>query len=291
MQSHLDCVPCFLGQALGAARQVSDDPALHERILRATLERLHTLDLTTPPPVLGREIHRLIREATGDPDPYRAAKDASTALVLRLLPELEAEVAAAADPFDRAVRLAIAGNIIDLAHATDIDESRLRATLEDCRTRAPAVDHLAALRRAAAGADQILYLADNAGEIVLDRLLLAQLRPERTTVAVRGGPVINDATRADAEAAGLTGWVAVVDNGADVPGTLLAACAPAFRERFRAADLIIAKGQGNFETLPWDDPRIFFLFKVKCPIAARAVGCAEGEIVICNRPDQEAHAR
>ena len=139
-------------------------------------------------------------------------------------------------------------------------------------------------------AENILYLTDNAGEIVFDRLLIARLPPGRTTVAVRGAPVINDATMADAETAGLTRLVPVIDNGSDAPGTVLADCSEAFRRRFAAADLVIAKGQGNFETLREANHRIYFLLRVKCPVIARDIGCPIGRMV-CRAPDRAKDGR
>ena len=119
-----------------------------------------------------------------------------------------------------------------------------------------------------AGAQSILYLADNAGEIAFDRLLVEQIPTERVTVAVRGHPVINDATLHDAQAVGLDRIVEVVENGSDAPGTILKDCSADFRRRFAEADLIIAKGQGNFESL-YDAPgNLLFLFKVKCSVVA-----------------------
>jgi uncharacterized protein with ATP-grasp and redox domains len=134
-------------------------------------------------------------------------------------------------------------------------------------------------------ARRILFLADNAGEIVFDRLLLEQLPRQKVTLAVRGRPIINDALREDAVAAGLMDLVKTIDNGCDAPGTILDECLPLFREHFAAADLIIAKGQGNYETLDeFADKRIFFLLMVKCLRVSIALGQPEGTFVVyCNQ--------
>ena len=125
-------------------------------------------------------------------------------------------------------------------------------------------------------AREILYLADNAGEIAIDRLLIEELGPERVTLAVRGSAVINDATIDDARAVGLHELVRVIDSGSDAPGTILEDCSVELRERFRTADLIVSKGQGNFETLSDIDTDIFFLLKVKCPVIATHIGLPPG---------------
>ncbi len=282
MKTYLECVPCFVRQALDASRMAGPDPAVHERVLRETLRLAAEMRFDRSPPWMGQQIHRLLRDATGDPDPYREVKARSNALALSLYPGLKRQVASSADAFEAAVRLAIAGNVIDFGCGSRITEDQIRRSIEDA-TRDPIDDEaVAALRQAVSGASDVLYLADNAGEIVLDRLLIEELPVDRVTVVVRGGPVINDATRADAEAAGLTDLVSVMDNGADVPGTILAQCSPAFRERFARSDLVIAKGQGNYETLSDAEREIFFLLKAKCPVIAQDIGCEIGQIVVCH---------
>ena len=140
-------------------------------------------------------------------------------------------------------------------------------------------------------AEDILYLADNAGEIVFDRLLIEEMPMDRVTLVVRGGPVINDATRADVEAAGLDSKVSVMDNGSDAPGTIPELCTPLFRDRLGQCDLVIAKGQGNYETLNDFDKNMFFLLKVKCPVIARDADWAVGQMVLCHKPRKRGKGR
>jgi uncharacterized protein with ATP-grasp and redox domains len=134
-------------------------------------------------------------------------------------------------------------------------------------------------RQAVNDAREILYIADNAGEIVFDRLLIERLPIEKVTVAVKGSPVINDVTMEDALVAGLPRIVEVIDNGSDAPGTILESCSGYFQERFEKADLVIAKGQGNYETLSDIDKNIFFILKAKCPVIARDIGCEVGQMI------------
>jgi uncharacterized protein with ATP-grasp and redox domains len=275
MITSLDCVPCFARQALDAARAASADPLLHERILRDVLGMIAAGDLNQPPPAFAQRMHRRLRELTGVPDPYRAEKDHSNHLALELLPDLSARISTAADPFKPAVRFAAAGNIIDLAAKTGISECDIKSAIESAVTE-PFVGDLSSFHAATAAASSILYLTDNAGEIVFDRLLIEQLPAGRVTVVVRGAPVINDATKADAEAAGLDQIAEIIDNGSDAPGTVLEDCSTEFRKRFESADVIIAKGQGNYETLSNTHRSIFFLLKIKCPVVALRTGIAVG---------------
>jgi uncharacterized protein with ATP-grasp and redox domains len=275
MRTTLDCVPCLVRQALEVARLAASDPTLHERVLRETLRELASIDLAQSPPLVASSLHRRLRQLTGQPDPYRQLKERFNQAALALLPALEARIRAAAAPFELAVRLAAAGNMIDFGAGGAVAEAQVRQAL-DRVLEEPFLGDLSTLRAAAESARRILYLADNAGEIVLDRLLLAALPPGRVTVVVRGAPVINDATLEDARAAGLDELAEVIDNGSDVPGTVLAECSPELQRRFREADLILAKGQGNYETLSDEPAPLFFLLKVKCPVVAAHLGHAPG---------------
>jgi len=289
MKTFLDCIPCFLRQSLDAVRMATDDEAAHERLLREVLRATAEMDVRQSPPAMGQYIHRLIRNMTGRSDPYRQAKDRLNRVALDIYPALEERVAGSANPLETAVRLAVAGNVMDLGVISHLAEERILDAVADA-LEAPLDGDAAALAEAVAGATNILFLADNAGEIVLDRLLIEQLPPRAVTVAVKGSPVINDATMEDAEAAGLTALVEVIDNGSDAPGTILDDCDEAFRRRFAEADLVIAKGQGNYETLSDADQDIFFILKAKCPVIARDLGCPVGSAVLRRSGHAEASA-
>ncbi len=279
MHTHLDCIPCFLRQSLEAARGVSEDVRLHEQIVREVLRLVAELDLDRPPPHVGQLIHRRLRELTGVRDPYREAKRRFNRLALEALPALRARVRAAAEPLREAALCAVAANAIDVGVAAALGEADVLEALRGAAA-SPLHGDWARFREAAAGAGDILYLADNAGEIVVDRLVVEELGPARVTVAVRGAPVLNDATLEDAREVGLAELVEVIDNGSDAPGTILADCSQAFRQRFERAELIVAKGQGNFETLSGAGENIAFWFKVKCPLVASMVGLPVGTLAL-----------
>jgi uncharacterized protein with ATP-grasp and redox domains len=281
MKTDLECLPCFLHQAAQAARHGGVDAARQEALLRDVLRALAAADLSVPPPATAHGIYRLVKAATGGGDPYREVKERFNRFVLGRLDALRRRVLAAADPFDAAVRVSIAGNLIDFGLNAAVRESDLDGAIETALSAPLAVDHVARLKEAAGSARRILYLGDNAGEIVLDRLLVERLPRERVTFAVRGAPILNDALREDAEQAGLPGLVEVIDNGSDAPGTILDRCSADFRRRFAGADLVIAKGQGNCETLDAvADRRMFFLLKVKCAVLARSMGVPLGSLVV-----------
>jgi uncharacterized protein with ATP-grasp and redox domains len=224
---------------------------------------------------LAQRIHRRLREMTGIDDPYRAQKDQHNRLALQLLPGLRKQVEASDDPLMTAAHLAIAGNIIDLGAKSGLREDEIHEAIQKTASE-PLQGDVESFRQEVKSAGRILYLADNCGEIVFDTLLIEQLGPERVTVAVRGRPIINDATLDDARTAGLDRMVPIIGNGSDAPGTLLDDCSDEFREQFEQAGLILSKGQGNFETLSDCQKNIFFLFKVKCPVVAEAAGLPIG---------------
>jgi len=280
MRIFLDCIPCFVRQALDSARLATDDEQIHEKVVREVLRLAVDLDMSQSPPAIGRQIHQLIRELIGNNDPYYELKQRFNRLALRICAELEERIRTSEDPLETAVRLAIAGNIIDLGVKTSIKESDVEIVIKDCLTADFDNQQVEGFRNAVSRAEKIFYLADNAGEIVFDRLLIEQLPCEKVTVVVKGRPVINDATMEDAESAGLIKLVEVIDNGSDAPGTILESCSQAFRNRFAESDLVIAKGQGNYETLSDVDKNIFFILKAKCPVIARDLGCEVGEMIL-----------
>ena len=280
MKIFLDCIPCFVRQALDSARLATDDEQIHEKVVREVLRLSADLDMSQSPPEIGQKIHRLIRSLVGSDDPYYRVKKQFNSLALKLYPDLRKQIISSNDQFETAVRLAIAGNIIDFGVKSSLSESEVKKTINDSLSSYLDPEQVLNFKNAVIEAEKILYLADNAGEIVFDHLLIEQLPIEKITVVVKGSPVINDATIDDANVVGLGRIVEVIDNGSDGPGTILETCSQSFRDRFEDADLIIAKGQGNYETLSDLDKNIFFILKAKCPVIARDLGCEVGEMIL-----------
>lgn len=254
---------------------VSEDPAVHERVVREALRAAAELELDASPPTIAQRMQHRIRQLSGADDPYEPLKRRANSVMMAALPDLSAEVRAAEDPLSAAIRLAIAANTIDVGASGAESIRSVERQLQAARAWAFAGD-VEELRAAVASARTILFLTDNSGEVVVDRLLAEQLPLERVTFAVRGAPVLNDATMADARVTGLDRLAEVIDNGSDAPGTVLSDCSAEFRRRFRAADLVIAKGQGNYESLSDEPCDIFFLFAVKCEVAAQHSGLPRG---------------
>jgi uncharacterized protein with ATP-grasp and redox domains len=276
MKTYLDCFPCFLRQALEVARMAGADEKRQRMMLDRTMALLRDVPLESTPPEIGNQVHRIIRQLTGNDDPYAAAKAESTGEALRLYPRLRALATEDGDRLERAVRIAIAGNVIDFAPGTDFD---IEETLESVLYQPFAINDMASFRRVLSGARSVLYLGDNAGETVFDRVLIGALGVP-VTYAAKGGGVINDATVEDALAAGLDEVAEVMSTGSDAPGTILSGCSGEFRALYEQADLIMAKGQANYETLSAGGEQLFFLLKVKCPVIARDIGAPVDSIIL-----------
>jgi uncharacterized protein with ATP-grasp and redox domains len=276
VRTYLDCYPCFLRQALDAARRAGVGDTQQRAVLDRVLEALQQVEPAATPPEIGDRVHRIVRQVAGNGDPYREAKAASTRQALALYPRLKALVREADDPLDVAVRLSIAGNIMDAARGQECD---LWSTVERVLAQPFAADDGMAFREALAGAGKVLYLADNAGETVFDRVLIEALDAP-VVYAVKGGPTLNDATREDALAAGVDRVAEIVSTGSDAPGTILDRCSEEFRKLYERAELIIAKGQANYETLSEAGSKVFCLLQTKCPVIARDVGVPVGSIVL-----------
>jgi hypothetical protein len=270
----MECIPCFLRQTLDVLVLVDADEPTRREAMRSVLREMADATFDQSPPALARHVHRTIREGLGCRDPYAAVKVESNELALSMIDALREEVQQADDPLAASLRLAIAGNIIDYGVGHDVSPETVRKTIEEAIDRPVNPAAVDRLRNRLDKADRILYLADNAGEIVLDRLVIEQLPPGKVTVAVRRSPILNDVTRHDAEAAGLNQIARIIDNGNDAPGTILPDCSEEFRSEFDSADVIIAKGQGNFESLtntPSDTP-LLMVFQAKCSLVCSLLG-------------------
>jgi len=279
MKADLECLPCFLKQAFEAARMATDDEMVQRRVLDEVTKLLPSLSLDKTPPKISRGIHQLVREASGTEDPYRGVKEKYNRIALSLYPELKDKVKASDDPLLFAIRVAIAGNIIDFGIGLDFDIDR---DLDRVLGAEFAIFDYGEFKETLTRAKKVLYLADNAGEVVFDRVLIECLDKE-VIYAVKESPIINDALTDDAKFCGIDKVVQIISSGVDAPGTVLGLCSQEFLKYYNDADLIISKGQGNFEVLSDEPKPIFFLLIVKCSVVARYLGVKVRDIVLKKR--------
>ena len=281
MRTYLDCLPCFMSQIVRVGRMLglAEEDCL--ALLREFAGRFDEIELSDPPPKVSIALYEMIGRRLGLADPFREFKREHTERALRLYPRLREKVAAATAPLSLAARLAVAGNVIDFGVASEFDlEAEIEQVVDGgAFGRWQEEEFFSALARA----DWLLYLGDNAGETVFDRLFIETLVERfgiKVRFVVRGGPIINDATLEDARAAGLEDCAELVSSGCPAPGTVLELCTPAFRSLFASAPLIVSKGQGNFETLSENPAPIFFLLKAKCPVVAGHLKARLGELLL-----------
>jgi len=234
-----------------------------------------------PSPEIQRELHHKLRKLNGIADPYSEEKHQGNQIALKLYDEWKPKILDSSDPFDLALRLAIAGNIMDYGanHEFNVHE-----TIEKALNADFALGSSQSLKKRISEAKKILYLGDNCGEIVFDKLLIETMMHQDLIYAVKDSPIINDATLQDAQEIGMDLVAEVISNGYDAPSTILEKCSPDFLSAFHSADLIISKGQGNLEGLiDKKDSRIFFLFVVKCDVISERIAAEKGSIVILNQ--------
>lgn len=271
MKTSAECLVCFVKQGLRVARMYGCDENTQQLIVREVAGLIPLLDPQKSPPANAMPVYGKINEVLACEDPYRDIKQMENKNALLRIEQIRREVRAADNPLFRAAGYAIAGNIIDYGASArfSIDDA-----MERGREFSLGVDHRTMLKQkvdSLSAGDHVLYLTDNCGEVVYDSLLLELLAETgaKVTVAVRGGAIINDALEEDARMAGLHNYGEIISSGAVCPGTPLELCSPEFLECFYGADLVVSKGQGNFETLSEVDRDVLFLLTVKCNVVGK----------------------
>ena len=289
MKTYLDCIPCFFRQALESARKSGASKKIQKKILNELAKILPEFPLKASPPEMGRIIYKLAVKITGRKDPYSDIKKKSNRLALNIYEKLKKKVNKSKDKIFTAVRLAIAGNIIDYGVKNHLNVAKeltkiLREENRSIKQESRLIFNYKNFIRALKKAETILYLGDNAGEIVFDRVLIEEInamdKNKKITYVVKEKPIINDALLEDAVFCGIDKVARVISSGSDAPGTVLSLCSKNFINQYRKSDMVISKGQGNFEALSEEKRPIFFLFMAKCPVIAESVGCRLGDIVL-----------
>lgn len=276
MKTYLDCIPCFMQQALRAGRLATTDEDKIKQLLDDTGDLIKHIPMDKTPAEVGELIYAKVREITGVNDPYKKIKTTSIAEAKVMIPTLKSILDKSENRLLTAIRMAIAGNIIDfgMSKKFKLSEDVYRILGQDF-----ALFDFEKLKKELEKAKTILYIGDNAGESVFDRLLIKEMN-KKTFYAVREVPVINDVVREDALESGLADVAKIISSGSHAPGTILSTCSPEFNQLFKKADLIISKGQGNYEGLSDEKRPVFFMLKAKCHVIAKDLGVNENDIVL-----------
>jgi len=276
-----ECIPCAVKQMIDAGRMASDSTEVREKILRKALSILQDVPFDRSPPHMAMHLHAMVRNVTGNNDPYAGIRKRYNDIALACAEDTRIVVDIIHSSFENAVKLAISGNVIDFGIADpgiDIDVSTV---IEETLDQSLAKNDAAELEQKIKKASNVLYLGDNAGEIVFDKIFIENFIHCKTTYAVKSEPIINDSLMEDARYVGMPDTADVIENGAvpPAPGTILENTSDDFIRVYESADVVISKGQGNYETLFDTDREIFFLLKAKCPVIARDIGCSVGDII------------
>ncbi len=266
MKAKLECIPCIFNQAFRAGSAATKNKSLIRKILNKAGEEVKNLDLNLTPPEAALPIYRLVAEVTGNENPYKDVKIEHIKRALEIFPLMKERVNSVDDKLKEAVKIAIVGNAIDLG--STLENIDIKKEFENVENGNFFMDSFGEFLNLIDNSNNILYLSDNAGETVFDRPLIDEIKRSGKNLiyAVKEKPIINDAVYEDAILSGID--VNIISTGSDIAGTVLSSCSKEFLRYFKSVDLIIAKGQGNYETLSDIKAPIFFLFKVKCrPIA------------------------
>jgi uncharacterized protein with ATP-grasp and redox domains len=263
-------------QALDVCNFVGADEKTKQSILKRVMEILIEGIEDDSPNGVGFLIQTELKRLTNHDDPYKKVKAESIQKALDLYPAMVQLVKNSSQQLKTAVELCIAGNVIDFGPSNNHDiELAVRQVMEAEKSYFDFDEFAQELNIART----VLVLGDNAGETVFDRLLMEQV-DKHLYYAVKGEAVLNDAIYDDAVASGIDQVAEIINNGSPMSGTFLPRCSPEFKELFYSADMVISKGQANFETLADEKRRIFFLFKVKCMLLCRKHNLPLNEYVL-----------
>ncbi|WP_017210437.1 damage-control phosphatase ARMT1 family protein [Clostridium beijerinckii] len=281
MKIHDKCLPCMVNQVIKVANITGVNNK--EELLKEVFTYLSKMDFEATTPEIIGEIFGMIKEHTNNPDPYKETRNYYNTLFLKLLPEFERKIEQAEDSFQLAVRYAIVGNIIDFnpIHNTLLED--IFDYFEKMEQLELAIDDSRELEEDILNSKTLLYLGDNCGEICMDKILLKKIKELNYNIkiffGVRGKPVVNDSIAEDAYAVGIDEYAEVIDNGDGSLGTVLKRTSREFKEVYKKADVVIAKGQANYECLSEEKKKIYFLLMTKCDVIANDIGVPEKRMI------------
>ncbi len=253
--------------------------AVHAEAFVFSVHELLSQNKELANPFLATKIHRLAKEKLKHDNLYLEEKNHANQLLLGQYDSWKNRIAQSNNPLQMAAKLAVIGNIIDYgAHSVNGDITK---QVNSLLSKDLKIDETSELIHRIRQAEKIFYIGDNAGEIVFDKLLIETLQHPNVVYAVRGKPVLNDVTLDDVKETGLDKICPVISSGSDAPSTILEYCSEEFISQFHTADLIIAKGQGNFEgLLHCNRSNVFFLLIAKCKPIAELLGVCTGDMVV-----------
>ncbi len=283
MRTEHECLECALKAFIRNINSYEIPLHRKDSAMRDFFRQLADFDFEKSPPELGRVLHKKVQELINS-DPYKNEKKHYNEQLLIRYGDFKKQVKDSDDPFRTALMFALSGNIIDFGMQESFDLEKLLERLEWLDIT---IDHSEELRKEIKNSESILYLGDNSGEIVFDKLFIETIKElfgeKRIWFAVRGGPIINDVTFEDALYVKMNLAAEIISNGYDAPGTILHLSSREFLNVYNKANLIISKGQGNFESLSGQNQNIFFLLMAKCRVVAKYFNAEISNLIVSRR--------
>ena len=285
MRYSMECLPCLLNQGIRVARLYLENEEEQRILLKSIIAEIAVMDHNASAPYIAHKVHRALKEALQNPDPYQKEKLYYNQEMLKLEDDFFRLVETAIDPLDVALKLAAAGNIIDFGPGYDLSRDNVLKTIKESMEKDYSQEVFISLASALKDANKLLYLGDNAGEIVFDKIFIRTIKecyPHlQIDFATRGTPIMNDVTEEDAYMVGIDTYANIINNGTDIPGTILEHCSDSFVNVFNKADVIISKGQGNFESLYGNGyNNLYYIFLCKCDLFMDRFGARRNDLVL-----------
>lgn len=285
MKLSVECLPCLVNQAVRLVKIHLDNEEDQRSLVKKIMLEIGASEDTASAPYIAHIIQRLLKDALQNPDPYRELKLYYNNEMLKLEKEFLDLIRSADDQLGTALKLAAAGNIIDFGPGHDLSRAEVLKVLNQTLGKEFNRETFASLKSDLQAARKLLYLGDNAGEIVFDKMFISTIKAEYPDLevyfATRGAPVLNDVTEEDAYLTGMNAYAHIINNGTDIPGTVLEHCSNSFNLAFDNADVVIAKGQGNFESL-YGTGRVnlYYIFLCKCNLFMERCGVLQNDIIL-----------
>ncbi|NLG32401.1 MAG: DUF89 family protein [Syntrophomonadaceae bacterium] len=285
MRYSMECLPCLLNQGIRVARLYLENEEEQRTLLKSIIAEIAVMDHNASAPYIAHKVHRALKEALQNPDPYQKEKLYYNQEMLKLEDDFSQLAETAIDPLDVALKLAAAGNIIDFGPGYDLSRDNVLKTIKESMEKDYSQEVFISLASALKDANKLLYLGDNAGEIVFDKIFIRTIKecyPHlQIDFATRGTPIMNDVTEEDAYMVGIDTYANIINNGTDIPGTILEHCSDSFVNVFNKADVIISKGQGNFESLYRNGyNNLYYIFLCKCDLFMDRFGARRNDLVL-----------
>lgn len=284
MKMQPECVSCILEQVKTVTTMLGLDQQEKDAAMQDALNHLANADYEGCTPESMGNLWQVLLTHVKDADPYAQIKTQSNKEAEKMIPATREKIERADDPLTIALKYSIAGNLIDYGLKEPVPLEEQNAQIDAIAHTPFSIDDSALLRQTLRKSKTLLYLGDNAGEIVFDKLLIETIRsmfPQLSIAfVVKGSPVLNDVTYREAREVGMQDVARILDNGDSSPGTVLPRTSEAFRQEFMAADVVLSKGQGNFESLGESGKEnLFFLFTAKCDSVCEEAGVPKFSIV------------